>query len=229
MRLPAARRWRLALGAVICAVLVSCAVTSQRSSGVPKIQAGEWWGKVMLQGAEVFVPASVTDISNAADAIVIGHVVDVTDGRDLVPDSDPTPGDPSIPPMRSVFVYVAVDQLVAGSVPEDERSRLRLEMIAPPEPLTVDDMRASLPSGAALFYLWNSGRVGERNGASEAVVAREADIWLPVSSLGVLVAGTHGLEAASHPGEHATAFLRSFEASSLQAAADKSRAVRRDR
>lgn len=179
-----------------------------------------FWGPITGQVSERFIPENVDEVAKAADAIVLAHVTGVTDGRVLAPDPDPTDS-ATVGHIRTVFVLLTVDKAVSGPLASGET--VKLEMFAPPLPLTAATMKSRIPSGQLLFFLWNNASIGKRNGlTSPVILAREREFWVPASTRGVIAEGPDGLYEALHPHDEPSTYLASFEANTLDEAAARS-------
>jgi hypothetical protein len=201
--------------------LVAGAAAWSASSADPTPPSLPFWAAISGVASEKSPPTSVDDLAQRSDAIVLAHVTDVTDGRELTGIFDPTPpviG--SVPLPRTVFVELSIDRAVAGPVVSG--TTLRLEMAAPPSPLTVETLRSQMPTGPLLFFLFSSA-VQAKNSPywTPVVEERERDIWTPASFKGVLAEGPDGLYEALRPDDPETTFLQSFQASTLDEAATR--------
>lgn len=211
-------RWGLALVAVGAAAALGVTAGWVTRAGESRPEQVSFWGPITGQVSERFIPESVEEVSEAADAIVLAHVTGITEGRVLVPESDPTPAIVNFGGIRTVFVLLSVDKAVSGPLAPGQT--VKLEMFAPPLPLTAATMRARIPSGPLLFFLWNNASIGQRNGVTNPVVeAREREFWVPASTRGVIGAGPDGLYQALHPHDEPSAYLTSFGATTLEQAA----------
>lgn len=216
-------RWAIAVVAALAAVAAFVGVgdawlTPTRESAP---QPASFWGPITGELSQRFFPETVDEVAKAADAIVLAHVAGITEGRELVPESDPTPPTPPVPRLRTVHVLLAVDRAVSGPVASG--TTVKLEMSAPPLPFTTAMLQPLIPSGQLLFFLWNNASIGKRSGVTSPVIeAREREFWVPASSRGVIAEGPDGLYEVLEPEEADMRFLRSFGATTLEGAIARS-------
>jgi hypothetical protein len=184
-----------------------------------------FWGLITAVGPEADAPESVDDIARSADAVVVARVTGVRDGREQKGYFDPTPSvaDP-VPVPRTTFVELTVSKVVAGDVTAGDT--LDLEMLSPPQPLGLDDVRAVAPTGDLLLFLDNSGALARAAGLASRVGPEEDRIWKLASQKGVIAQGPTGLYDALRPNEGDTSYLRSFGIT-LDAAVERTEAALR--
>lgn len=212
---------RLILAAVVAgaAVLTFNSIAPQERS---QPAGRSFWDTLTPQGSEQFLPQSLDEVANAADAVALARVAGIEEGR-AAPVEDATPG--VLPPLRTFFVHLKVDRVVAGAISADEQASLVLEM---PRPETADlpALQAELPKGQLLFFLCNSGARAAAAGQGDAVQQRERRIWYPTSSRGILSADEQGLLVSLRPEARPSSYLQSFRATTVVEAADRARQVR---
>jgi len=195
---------------------------STSSAGTPEPERGlSFWRSITPTAMEIDLPESVDEIAQRSDAIVVAHVTDVTEGREDRGLYDPTPTAPGTPELRTVFVYLAVDRVVHGEV--SEQQVLKLEMYHPPRTSTIAEVRKHMPPGQMLFFLFDKAE--EAPGSlpiSPSVQLQEKSLWGPVTlSRAVIAQGPNGLYPALHPSEETAPFIASFDASTVEGAADR--------
>ncbi|HUR52157.1 MAG TPA: hypothetical protein VMZ11_08540 [Mycobacteriales bacterium] len=212
---------RRVAGVVSLAVLATLAVWAVSRSGTadPEPSRPVFWEHLAGQPSEPDPPRDVDEITHRADAVVLAHVTDVTEGREMRGAFDPTPPlSTAVPLPRSAFVVLSVDKVLDGTVTTGQT--LRVEMQSPPKPLTLDTMRSRIPDGQLLFFLWSSVERHRAAGFTSALVQqREQGIWTLASSRGLIGARADGLYEVLHEDDADVTFLRSFQATTLDAAA----------
>lgn len=129
--------------------------TTPMISGTPRLEA--WSGS--LEATEVEPQAAtLNELTRAADAVVRGRIVDVVPGR-------------VFGGLHYASATVAVDELVAGALPESHRSRLTLEIPLFDGPASISELPAW---GEAIFFLRNKGTSARAAGLSADRQASEA-------------------------------------------------------
>jgi hypothetical protein len=201
-----------ALAAAVGAVVLGTGATwyATRPSDEAPGATRSFWSYVTPHASEVDPPRDVAEAAKRSDAIVLAHVVGVTEGReDKACAEVAVTATCSIP--KTVFVQLAVDRAVRGSVKPQQV--LNLEMFRPPKPLTLDTARDAMPPGELLFFL----------GAADSGAA--SNVWGVISlSRGVIAQGPQGLYTALDP-EQPADFVRSFRAATVEEAADAAAAA----
>jgi hypothetical protein len=218
------RRFLAGAVAVATALVLGAGALAVARGGDDAGPPPTFWSLITGVGLEPHPPSTVDDIAVASDAIVVARVTGVRDGRVEKGVFDPTPpvyG--TVPAPRSVFVELTVDQVVAGDVRSGQT--LDLELHAPPAPLTLDDVRALMPTDELMFFLLNSGASARKAGYGNLVGAAEDHIWTLASQKGVLAQGSTGLYDALDPNQGDQTFLRSF-GTTLDAAVARTQAAR---
>jgi hypothetical protein len=211
-------RSRAAVAAVAVAALGgSVAWLAQSSQSAPP--PIPFWGAVSGVVDEVNPPTSVTDIASRADAIVVAQVTGITEGREAKPYVPEPPGGAPLP--HSSYVLLTVDRVVRGAVQPGQV--LKLEMEHWPAPLTIASMQESLPAGSFLFFLSNKAMEFQRSGLGASMDPIERELWQPASYTGVIGQDSSGLYDVLHyyPAAEDDAYLRTFQASTVDEAATK--------
>jgi hypothetical protein len=224
--LPSARRThRFLRGAagLSAALLLGAGALQVARGGDDAAPPPSFWSLITPVVYEVDPPTSVDEVAARADAIVVAHVSGVRDGREQKGFFDPTPALPgNVAPSRTVFVELTVSRVVAGGVAVGDT--LDLELVSPPKPLTLDDVRALVPTGELLMFLDNSGQNARRAGFGSRVGAEEDRIWKLASQKGVLAEGSAGMYDALDPNRADPDYLRSFGLT-LDAAVERTEAA----
>jgi hypothetical protein len=128
-------------------------------SGVPRLEA--WRGS--LQATEVEpLAATLDELTRAADAVVRGRIVEIMPGRVFGTDERA---------LHYASATVAVDELLAGSLPGAHRSWLTLEIPLFDGPDSIGELPAW---GEAIFFLRNKGESARAAGLGREVQASEA-------------------------------------------------------
>ena len=208
----------LVVAAAVAAVIaagIAWLVPDRGGSGTP---TRSFWSLVSGNDFEVNPPQDVDEISRRADAIVVAHVSGIVDGRQDPGSVGTTPALDGTPPPRSCFVQLTVDKVVKGAVTEQQV--LNMEMLTPPAQLGgLAAARDKVPHEELLFFL-NEGAASARRGNLGPVVElAEKGIYWPVGSKGVVASNADGLVLALRPSQPDVTFLRSFSASTVDAAA----------
>ena len=131
----------------------------------PRAIAASPWSTATAEALEVEAFASVEGMAAAADAVVRGRITSVGPGR--------TFGGQTGVPFRYAAATIAVDELVAGALPEEHRSSLTLEI-----PLFggASTLAALQQLGAvdSIFLLRNKGESARAAGLSAEAIAADA-------------------------------------------------------
>ncbi len=128
----------------------------------------EFWSRTFLVAREAEHYESLADMIAAADAVVRGRIVGFERGRVF--------GNPEQGEAHYASAFVAVDEVLAGSVPERHRQQLTLEILLP-DPTAFDALQAEFPSVETVFFLRHKGTEAERLGWGPEGVAAEADYY----------------------------------------------------
>jgi hypothetical protein len=204
--------------AVAAGVLASAGVWFARDDE-PTTRPVSFWRALSASFSEKDPPEDVTEIATRSDAVVVARVTDVVAGRDAKPSFDSTPVLDSSDHIPTSYVQLTVDRVVAGSVAPG--ATLNLEMFAPPSPLTLKDLRAGLPTGEVLVFLWNKGDRIARAGHGATMDPRDRQVWTLASQRGLVAQGPSGIYEALHGAGEVTPFIASFGATTVEQAATR--------
>jgi hypothetical protein len=211
------RRYLYVTAATASALVLAVGALQIAQGGDDTPPPASFWSLITPVVAEFHPPETVDQIAAASDAIVVAHITGVRDGRDAKGFFDPTPPLPGAPLPHTSFVDLSVDRVVAGSVASGQT--LTLEMVAPPWPDTLDDVRALIPTDQILFFLTHNGTHARQEGFGSVMDPIEDSIWSLTSQKGVLAQGPYGLYEMLKPNESDVPFLQSFGASTVDEAA----------
>ena len=214
------RATRLTTAALAAGVLAAGATWFAVSAGDEKPASRPFWSMFnSVHSMEIDPPDNVDEATQQADAVVVGHVSGVVEGREDKGWFDPTPPDPRGPKRRNLaYLQITVDRVVKGKVTEGQV--LNFETFQPPLPLTLDQARAQLPEGEVLLFLLNRAEIGKRSGYSALVTPADSNIWVKISDRGMVAATASGL-ATPFDFEVPASYLASFQATTVDAAADR--------
>jgi hypothetical protein len=107
------------------------------------------WADTVVDATELEHYATLAEMTRGSDAVVRGSVLDVEAGRVFGSDSESA--------LHYASLTIAVDEMVAGSLPARHAELLTLEVPLFGGPETLDGLRHSLPRGDSLFFLRNKG------------------------------------------------------------------------
>ena len=107
------------------------------------------WEQTVVEATELEDYGTLVDMTRGSDAVVVGHVAGVAPGRWF----GGSPGNA----LHYAAVTIAVDEAVAGALPDRHHARVTLEVPLFGGPETIDALRSSLPTGESLFFLRNKG------------------------------------------------------------------------
>jgi hypothetical protein len=211
------RRYLYVTAATASALVLAIGALAVARGGDDTPPPASFWSSITPVVSEEHPPQTLDQITAGSDAVVVAHISGIRDGRDMKGVFDPTPPVPGAPLPHSSFVELTVDRVVSGQVSNGQR--LTLEMVAPPTPTTLDDVRALIPDGEELFFLRNSGTRARAAGFGSVMDPVEDSIWGLSSMKGVLAQGPYGLYEMLKPNESDVPFLESFGASTVDEAA----------
>ena len=107
------------------------------------------WADVGADALELEHYDSLPAMAAGSDAVVVGRIVDVAEGRSM--------GGASGHPLHYAALTVEVEELVSGSLPAGHAQRLTLEVPLFGGLEMLDAVRSSLPREESLFFLRNKG------------------------------------------------------------------------
>ena len=214
------RATRLTTAAVAAGVLAAAGTWFAVSAGDEKPGTRPFWSMFnSVHSMEIDPPDNVDEATQRADAVVVGHVTGVLEGRENKGWFDPTPQDLSGPKRRNLAnLQITVDRVVKGKVSEGQV--LNFETFQPPQPLTLDQARAHLPEGKVLLFLYNRAELGKRSGYGALVKPADSNIWVKISDRGMVAETAEGL-ATPFDFEVPASYVASFQATTVGAAADR--------
>ena len=135
------------------------------------------WSTASVDALEVEHFATPDELVAAADAVVRGRIVSVGPGR--------TFGGATGVPFRYAAATVAVDELLAGSLPGGHRSTLTLELPLYGGEATLARLQ-QLEAIDSVFLLRNKGESARAAGMAAGDVARDADYYRLVTQDAVI-------------------------------------------
>lgn len=149
---------------------------------------------------------SLAAMAGAADAVVLGRIVSVSEG--------PRGGDPGNPAdsFATQDVIVEVDEVLSGSLPETDRQRVRLQ-----SPSITVAQTELLPSSPALFFLRSRELEAERLDLPPEQAQKEIGLYRIVSSQGLLADVNGKVYAAAVERDHGSEFPLELEGLSFSA------------
>lgn len=212
-----ARRFLWTAAAVAGALLAATGALAIAHGDNDTAPPPTFWSYITPVAAEVNPPTTMNGLAAASDGIVVAHVTGVRQGRDKKGYLDPTPPLPGVPLPQTSFVDLTVDRVVSGQLTTGQT--LTLEMVAPPSPITLDDVRALIPTDQMLFFLTNNGTRLRHDGLGAVMDPVEDSIWSLTFQEGVISQGASGLYEALDPNGDNWPFLQTFAATTLSAAA----------
>lgn len=148
-------------------------------------QSADFWGSLGLAYDEVEHFSSLGEMAKAADAVVLGAIEDVSEGRVFGEQGDT---------VTYASAIVRVERLLRGSLPPEHSKTLTLEVMLPMD-TSVDMVRAQLPPNRSVFFLRNKGVDAQRFGHSPEVQTAERPYYRLVVQRGV-VADVNGRATA---------------------------------
>jgi hypothetical protein len=211
------RRYLYVTGATASALVLAIGALAVAQGGDDTPPPASFWSHITPVVAEIDPPQTLDEITAGSDAVVVAHIIGIHDGREAKGVFDPTPPVAGVPLPHTSFVELTVDRVVSGPVTTGQL--LTLEMVMPPTPITLDDVRALIPDGEELYFLRNSGTQARRAGFGSVMDPVEDSIWGLSSMKGVLAQGPYGLYEMLQPNESDAPFLQSFGATTVDQAA----------
>lgn len=118
-----------------------------RTDGDRRLLATGWEG-VAIDALELEHYDSLPAMAAGSDAVAVGRIVDVVEGRSVGGAGRP---------LHYAAVTVDVEELVSGSLPSSHARRLTLEVPLFGGIEMLDALRSSLPRDESLFFLRNKG------------------------------------------------------------------------
>lgn len=170
--------------AVVASVGVALATARQN------LDTAGFWASVYLEANEAEHYDSLPQMRDAADAVVLGSITEVTLGRVFAfPPADT---------VQYVTAVVQVDRVLSGQVQRDSSGHVLLEVMLP-TPGLANDVIASTPRNQSIFFLRHKATELANLGAPADVVAAD-ELFYRLVTLRAVVWTDSG-KAAVHPGE----------------------------
>lgn len=141
-------------------------------------RARTWQSMTIANAREAENFISVADTARAADAVVLGEITEVREGRVLGDEG----GDKVYVPRTTL----RIDKLLSGDLPAADRLSLQLEFATLEQP-NLEVLRKYLVGTAGLFFLRNKGRDAVIAGQDVRVQEAESPFYRLVNSTGMVV------------------------------------------
>lgn len=211
---PIATAFAVVMAATVVAVLALIALSADSRS------AREFWGRTFLVAREAEHYDSLAEMTAAADAVVRGRIVAFERGRVF--------GTPEEGEAHYASAFVAVDEVLAGSLPEKHRQQLTLEILLP-DPTAFEALHAEFPATETLFFLRHKGTELANLGWGPEVVAADADYYRLVVLRAVAwnSSGRAGTLVDTHADAHVPDFITQLNGASFTALVERVRSAGR--
>lgn len=177
---------------VVIALLMAQVIRAPRSGGWT-----DFVSTVLLRGTAAEEYASVAELANGADLVVVGRIAGIERGRELVaaPEfvNDPVVGDIAL--VRFALATIEVEQTLTKGVIADPTLEVEILILRWDQ---VADLQKRLPNGPALFFLHH--KEAEADGRYYRLVSVEQGLI-----------GSEGGKAVAPAGDAGAAFLAALD------------------